>query len=237
MSTPDPTSLADQVKTLTDQFATLQLAQKKLAGDLNIRFEQLNDRIDKIDATLNKGLSDLSNTSVPHKVSLPLTPNLEKRIGDDSHIDWVGGTTSPQFLIGDIPGAIGDIAGNRAVVASGGMPVRLPDLSRIRMFRYSCDYNVQNEGIDPQLSVGLQRRRAVVNTNPESAAMLEEVVTLEDFNKNTDVSAAPNPGTELVDNDLFEYLIHVTLFCGGKPGVVPEGFVVLKSFQVDCIVG
>lgn len=50
MSDPDPTSLADQVKTLTDQVAILQAGQKKIAGDLNRNSEQLSDRINAINA-------------------------------------------------------------------------------------------------------------------------------------------------------------------------------------------
>ena len=39
---PDPTSTVDQIKALSDQLAELQAGQRRLAGDLNRRFEQLN---------------------------------------------------------------------------------------------------------------------------------------------------------------------------------------------------
>jgi hypothetical protein len=46
VSATDDTPPADQIKALSEQLAELQAVQKRLAGDLDHRFEQLNSRID-----------------------------------------------------------------------------------------------------------------------------------------------------------------------------------------------
>jgi hypothetical protein len=219
--TPDPISLEDQVKAITAQL-------KQLAGDLNRRFEQLNDRIDQqktsFDA-LNQALSDLAKQSVAHRVSLPLTPALDG--------SWLGGTTSGNTPL--IPMPAGGLIQFELII-SGSMPVALPNLSRIEVFRASFDFKAPPSPLEGAvLSSSLLRRG--LNAKDSEAVVGE----LRAGPGSTNSQGSPIPGRELVDNELFNYSIISTLFLAtpplpvGFPISVPQGLVVLKSFQVDCI--
>jgi hypothetical protein len=227
---PDPISLEDQVKALTAQV-------KKLAGDLNIRFEQLSLRIDQQNtsfATLNQALSDLANQSVAHRVSRPFAPALDG--------DWVGGTTSGNTPLIPIPVPVAqNVLLLQQLIINGSMPVALPNLSRIEVFRASFDFKVSPPGPHGQLQGGLSIRLQRMGLNAKNS---ETVVELGGGPGSTDSQGGPILGRELVDNDLFKYSIFSTLSLTttqplppGFPVPVPQGLVVLKSFQVDCIVG
>jgi hypothetical protein len=215
-ATTDLSALADQVKTLTDQ---LKLVQKKLAGDLNIQSEQLkrvdeglsdlNVRFEQLSVKQNTRLSALEG--LPRKDFLDFTPQLDG--------DWAGGTISPEFVIG------GEGA---QVTAIGNMSVELPDLSKIVMFQYSCEFDIKNE-IVPQLIVRLKRK---------SGSDEVTIVELINDKKDTLVVGFPNLETHLVQNDLFEYLIdaQVNFFSAGA-AVIPKGLVALNEFSVGCIAG
>jgi hypothetical protein len=218
--TPTPSSLADQVQAPTKQL---------LARDFDRRFEQLNDRIDQQKtsfdaavATLNQALSDLAKQSVAHRVSLPFAPTLDG--------NWVSGTTSPPntFLVNNQ---------GSASIATGNMPVALPNLPRIEVFRTSSDFK-------PSLPLGVFLTVSLERTGLNDAKA-EAVVDLQAGGSgfgNANSQGGPIPGRELVDNNLFKYSIFSFLFVTtpsslplGFPLSVPQGLVVLKSFQVDCI--
>jgi hypothetical protein len=95
-----------------------------------------------------------------------------------------------------------------AFIAIGNMPVLLPNLSRIKVFRASLDFKSppapSQGGI---LSIVLQRRG--LNNAKE-----ETVVELGAGPGTTDSQNGPIPGKELVDNDLFKYSISSVLFGG-----------------------
>ena len=186
--------------------ASIESDEAKLAGDLSIRLEQLNDRINE----QNERLSGLE--SLPRREFLDFTPQLDG--------DWVGGTTSPEFVIG------GEGA---QVSATGNMNVDLPDLSKIVAFHCFCEFDVQNE-IVPQLIVRLRRK----------LGSIDEVTIVELINdqQETEQEGVPNLETHLVQRGIFEYLIQADVnFFSASAAVIPKGRVILTGFQVVCIVG
>ena len=94
--------------------------------------------------------------------------------------------------------------------------------------------SLQNpEGLAPSTTVVLRLKNKPIDIDSGGEQTIVELV---DGNKNTDVRGAPNLETHLVQNDLFNYFITAELnFSGAR--VAREGLLVLKSFQVDCVVG
>jgi hypothetical protein len=222
---PDPgtdlNALAVQVKTLTDQVATLQLAQKKLAGDLNIRFEQLNDRIDKqADEVVSRRLPPVfarlsALEQLPDRDVLDFAPTLDG--------DWVEGRTSPDFVIA-----------GPLVTVSGKMSVDLPKFSIITGLICSCIFEASSD-ILPQVVVRLRRTLGdsqvltiIELISNESSTVVEgSLVTF---------AGTPNLDTHLVQSDTHDYSIQAELtFSVTSAAVVPKGFVVLHGFNVICI--
>jgi hypothetical protein len=227
---PDPNPLADQIQALTVQLTNLKAVTNRIDADLTRRFGQLNDMIgiqqtnlDKSNTTFGQALSGLEGRSVTHKVSLPpITPALDG--------GWIGGTTSAPVAVVNISG------GMVPAVVAGGMPVDLPHLSRIAVFRASFEFGTPPAPLVSQLIIALGRLKKN-EKNGQTVAQLLSLVP-----GSTGSEADPIPGTELVDTERFTYSIGVTFItqgniAPGSPVLLPQGLVVLKSFQVDCIEG
>jgi hypothetical protein len=207
--------------------ATLTKQVKALGGDVNRRFEQSSERFDQLTGNLEdltgrfaqltgrleQLTGRLDTITVSHKVSR----SFNAAMGGD----WLGGATSPQVTL--------PFPGSNVLIAAGSMSVVLPDLSRIAAFRTS----VIKSNLSSFPAISLVRVRA-------SDGGFELVCKLPILQSTVDRSeGSPIGGMEFVDNDSFTYAIFATASATNPsraPFVLPQGSVVLQTFEIDCVV-
>jgi hypothetical protein len=224
-------------ETVTD-FAALTAQVKALSGDLDRRFEQLTELTASL-TQLSSRIEHLSGRLDTVSIEVTSLPFVAALGDNGAPEDWVGGTLSPEVSV-----SFDSAGGTPRSIANGQMTLQLPNGARIRGFRASVRVDLGRPGALSvpakacELIIKLRRVRLEVDHVEDGLPAVE--VSLPSFAGGSSVlRGIAVPDREVVDNTLFESIItadfRVRPFDPAPPIVIPQGFVVLDSFHIDCV--
>ena len=212
--------LATTATSLFDVRNVVSSLQGQIAGLMTTVTDQQNQI-----SNLKRQLQELAARSLTRKQSIKMAPAL------------VGTWLTQGNRQVNAPGVISNVH----FVATGGMAIQLPNLSRIQFFRAEVELNLPGLPAGGVLSIGITRKRGNLSA--------ETVLSVSSGNSTRELQGYPTAGMELVDNDLFAYSLTATLvfppitptFIGSPPVIhfipvpVQSGIATLVGFHFDCV--
>jgi hypothetical protein len=161
------------------------------------------------------------------------TPLPKKRAGQqivDAKLDrdWRGGNASPEVFVD---------SGANNFIARGRMKLDLPHLSRIDKFRAIVKINTKSPNSFSELHIDLQResRDSPPQVPDQGEPVIKDISVPYEVGM-AEISGFPVSGTELIDNQHFQYFVNATYIVHNfNPSgiVVPADSVVWQSFEFD----